>query len=243
MPPIDSPSHSSRNFAGVPTAARHIFGLSTARLLTETVNDSAPGPELVREQRWLAFFEGLAVSHYPTFEQLVSNPRDPETLLVLTPSYRSFLSLMIIWLFSVLVVLLVSIAVYRSPYSFINTLPVRWLALIPLALLLEIIRRKYNQAYIFGIDKATQKIGRLWIAYEETVIEYGDVRSINVVQSFWGRVFNFGTVEISTAAQEDSELQLEGMINPEQLAALVDRMRTYSRELDRAGSEGARTND
>ena len=186
------------------------------------------------------------MSHYPSFEELVQNPTDPERILALTPAYRSFLSLMIFWIFTVVVVFTLNIWLLQwnraHPMGLLYNFPARWLALVPLALILEIIRRKYNQAYVFGVDKATQQTGRLWFTYNETVIEYGDVRSINVLQSFWGRILNFGTLEISTAAQEDSELVLEGILNPEELASLVDQLRTYSRELDNH-HEGARTND
>ncbi len=194
----------------------------------------------------IEFIEGDAVSHYPGFEELVTSPRDPDRILVFTPAYRSFLSMMILWIFTVVVVLALNVWSYQwtaaYPRSLISDLPMRWLAVVPMAILLEILRRKYNQVYIFGIDKATQIVGRLWFTYNETVIEYGDVRSINVVQSFWGRIFDFGRVDISTAAQEDSELQLDGVIAPEELAALVDHLRTYSRELD-SHTERARTND
>lgn len=194
----------------------------------------------------IALVEGDAVSHYPSFEELVTDPRDPDHILVLTPAYRSFLSMMIFWIFTVVVVLMINVWSYRLntayPGSIVSGLPTRWLAVVPMLVLLEILRRKYNQAYIFGVDKATQIVGRLWFTYNETVIEYGDVRSINVVQSFWGRIFNFGRVDVSTAAQEDSELQLDGVISPEELAALVDHFRTYSRELD-SHTERGRTND
>jgi len=192
------------------------------------------------------YLREIAVIHYPRFEELIQNRPDHDRILVLTPAYRSFLSMMMLWILTVVVVLGLNVLTYRwglaHPYSIVNQFPARWLAIIPLCILLEILRRKYNQAYIFGIDKATQITGLLWFTYNETVIEYGDVRSINVVQSFWGRIFNFGRVDISTAAQEDSELQLDGVISPEELAALVDHFRTYSRELD-SHIEGARTND
>ena len=185
----------------------------------------------------------LAVSTYPSFETLVKNPQNPDRLLSLTPAYRSFLSLMLIWFVTVFLTLFVNLEAYRFGLSFSSAFPLRWLALIPLALLLEIVRRKYNQRYDLGSDKASQKNGLLSLTYNETVIEYGDVRTINVIQSFWGRVLNYGTLEIGTAAQEDSELVLTGVISPEELSDLVDRLRTYARDLDLHGHEEIRTND
>ncbi|NMC61844.1 MAG: PH domain-containing protein [SAR324 cluster bacterium] len=186
------------------------------------------------------------MQHYPSFEELVKDPKDPEKLLVLTPAYRSFIGIMVFWILTIIVVFGLNIFMYKlssaNPNHPLSALPARSLAIIPFLILLEIIRRKYNQAYVFGIDKAIQKTGLLWFTYNETVIEYGDVRSINVLQNFWGRILNFGTLDISTAAQEDSELSLQGIVEPEELAALVDQLRTHSREI--AGHiEKARTND
>ena len=180
---------------------------------------------------------------YPSFEELVRKPHNPEKLLALSPAYRSFLSLMVLWFITVLLTLLVNLQAYRFSATYGSLFPVRWLALIPLLVLLEIVRRKYNQMYVLGSDKATHKNGLLSLTYNETVIEYGDVRSINVIQSFWGRVFNYGTVEISTAAQEDSELILPGIIAPEELSELVDNLRTYAREQDQKGHDDDRTDD
>ena len=95
--------------------------------------------------------------------------------------------------------------------------------------LLEIIRRYNNDLYVFSLDKVTKEQGRLSLSYSVPVVKYLDIRSVTVVQDIWGRIFDFGTVELSTAAREGSELFVEGIRDPEGLASFVEDCRTHQR--------------
>jgi hypothetical protein len=54
-----------------------------------------------------------------------------------------------------------------------------------------------------------------------------------VKQDIWGRIFNYGSVDVSTAAQTENELIIDGVLHPWELAMLIDRIRSRSYRLQR----------
>jgi hypothetical protein len=69
------------------------------------------------------------------------------------------------------------------------------------------------------------------------VVKYCDVRAISVKQDIWGRIFNYGAVDVSTAAQTENELIIEGVVDPWELAMLIDQIRSRSQRIQRGQQE------
>ena len=59
-------------------------------------------------------------------------------------------------------------------------------------------------------------------------VQHDDIRNIQVTQDFSDQLLRVGTVSISSAGQNDMEIQIGGMRNPE---ALVDAVRRYQSRL------------
>jgi hypothetical protein len=151
-------------------------------------------------------------------------------LLEVRRSPRSLLSLII--LFFILVAfafvsseLFIRVKIIADIFSFLDP---RYFALLPGFLFLEILRKYHNDLYIFGAHRLTHLRGRFSLSYHVPVVKYGDIRAINVMQDFWGRIFNYGDVIIGTAAHQGNELVISGVKDPEKLAYLIDSLRDFS---------------
>ena len=86
--------------------------------------------------------------------------------------------------------------------------------------------------YLFEKDRITRQGGRLSLQYTVPAVRYIDVRAIGVSQSFWGRIFDYGDVEINTAALDDGEMFLEGIRAPDELGRLVEQIRSYHEQFE-----------
>lgn len=148
----------------------------------------------------------------------------------------SMLSMIFVFLASVVVVYLVTIFLQEGPLRFLplSIISPRVLALIPFVLLLEILRRLHNDLYIFSQHRLTHLRGRFSLSYNVPVVKYIDIRAINVVQDFWGRIFNYGDISVGTAAHEGNEILISGVKAPEELAMLLDQLRTNSLRVESA---------
>jgi PII-like signaling protein len=169
---------------------------------------------------------------YPTLEQLLLQPSKKELLLV----KRSVLSMISgVITFCVAVTIVVLAHLY---FPAIGWIPVvrhfspRWLALIPFVILLELTRRYHDNLYIFGESNVTRRQGRFSLRYSLPTIRYRDIRGITVYQTFWGRVFGYGDVLLGTAARADSELIIEMVDAPYDLADLIEQFRRHNLDED-----------
>jgi len=52
-----------------------------------------------------------------------------------------------------------------------------------------------------------------------------DIRSVQINQTFWQRIFRIGTIEVSSAATGDAEISIEGIPNPYKVKQLIDEHR------------------
>lgn len=95
----------------------------------------------------------------------------------------------------------------------------------PIILALETVRRYYNDLWIFDRYRVIHKKGRLSLTYNQPVVRYSHIRAITVSQSLLGRILNYGSIELGTAAQEDSEMIIAGVVCPRQFGELIDKMR------------------
>lgn len=170
------------------------------------------------------------MSYYPNFSELLANKS--ERLLEVHRSLWSIMSNMIIFLALVVIVYLIN---YFYPrYTVPRTIPLiggatlRWLAVFPVLMLLEIIRRYHDDLYVFHRDYIKHLGGRLSLSYSVPALNYSDIRSIWVDQDVMGRILNYGTVILGSAAEEENELWIEGVRGPQELANLVEELRDFN---------------
>ena len=166
---------------------------------------------------------------YPDSTTLLQNSNQTRLLEVRrTPS--SLLSLISLFLLTAVVTFFCQAFFAQSKFfaelfGFVNP---RYFAAIPVVIFIEILRRYHNDLYIFSAHRLTHLRGRFSLAYHVPVIKYSDIRAINVVQDFWGRILNYGDVVIGTAAHQGNELVMSGVKDPEELAYLIDSLRSFS---------------
>ena len=166
------------------------------------------------------------MSFYPTVDQ-IDDADDKNCLLQIRTSLRSLFPLCF-WAG-------VSIAIIFAVMIYVQEPRLRWLAIVPVGMLLEVLRRFHDDLYVFGLHKVMHYNGRLSLSYNVPSIKYAHIRSVTVNQTMWGRIFDFGDVLIQTAAQDGNELAVEGVRAPEDLAALVEELRNNSRKLQDSG--------
>lgn len=169
---------------------------------------------------------------YPTYETLITNTKDEDRLLETKRSLMSIFPRLILFLFSAALVFLSSFWLTGSTVHFLY----RILALIPVLIALDIARVYYNDLYVLSRFKITRITGRLSFKYSVPSVNYSDIRGIVVAQGVLGRLLNYGTVFLGTAAYEAHELVLEGVESPNEFAELIEEFRRRSQ-----GSSGLKS--
>lgn len=178
------------------------------------------------------------MNYYPDVGTVLSrfdNAKDKDQILFETRrSWLSILSNMLLFFLATIAVILLNLFLpnanilgyFTSAYK----ISVRWLAFVPALLLLEVLRRYHNDLYRFTAHHLTHFGGRLSLSYSVPNIRYVDIRAVIVFQDIWGRIFNYGDLEVDTAAQEITEMRLCGVRAPEELAELIEALRTRSKK-------------
>jgi membrane protein YdbS with pleckstrin-like domain len=178
---------------------------------------------------------------YPSLETILAQP-DRSRLLEVKRSLRSILPLIFSFIVSAILVFLLIDWLENRPW--LEQLPVikhispRWLGFVPAIFLLEILRRRHDDLYTFAENRIMHRAGRLSLNYRIPSVHYTDIRSVRVVQSIWGRILGYGNVELGTAAQDGVELTLEGILDPQQIADLLDGLRAHTESAMRAVVSG-----
>jgi hypothetical protein len=168
---------------------------------------------------------------YPTADELLET--SDEGVLFLHRSFRSSVGLMA----------LIAASVYGVVYCIVEFgSEFRWLALIPVGLVLVLAHRFVNDLYIITRDKIVHQQGRVSLRYSVPTIRCIDLRSISVDQTLWGRILNYGNLSLATAAQSGPELVMSHVVAPSELAKLIDDLRVMSQRVssepqDTAGDE------
>lgn len=160
---------------------------------------------------------------YPTFEEIYTGA-NPDRLFVTKRSLLSLLPRCLLFLLLASIVAYVNIRVATEETSGYF----RWLGLVPLVVLLDLIRIHYNDIYVFSRFKLTKIEGRISFKYSVPSINYSDIRGLVVSQTFMGRILGYGDIQIGTASTEGHELVLEGMLNPEKLSEIIEKFRQKS---------------
>ena len=169
---------------------------------------------------------------YPKIEKFLANPNQAR-LLQLHRSFRSSFGLFI--LFAALTGLLIYLTStvmtasnYDSTTEWISH--IRWFGIIPFFVLLEIVRRYFNDLYVIGRDRITHYQGRLSLRFSIPAVRCVDLRAILVEQGIIGRIFNFGDLHVCTAAQDEAEIIIKGVLAPQELAKLIHELREISQQ-------------
>jgi len=64
-----------------------------------------------------------------------------------------------------------------------------------------------------------------FISKHTSEILHAHIRNIQVVQGFFDRIFNVGTLAISSAGQSEMEISFSGLAHPEKAQSLIDEYR------------------
>jgi membrane protein YdbS with pleckstrin-like domain len=169
---------------------------------------------------------------YPQFETLL-HCADPKDVMRAKRSVLSIFSLCAKAFLSAAVVIAINAAFNGSlrlsaVWAALPDISLRWLAIFPALLFLNVIREYHDDIYIFGLHGITQHQGRLSLNKRVPHVKYSDIQSLRVRQDPWGRVFNYGDVDLDTAADAGVEMIIEGVSSPIELSKLIDRLRLYS---------------
>ncbi|RMG40769.1 MAG: PH domain-containing protein [Candidatus Dadabacteria bacterium] len=182
------------------------------------------------------------MAFYPSCNELLFNFREQRGALTIHRSLRSVLSHFALFLILLCCTypLYKLIANYRS-LAFIPLLryiPPGTVFIFPTLVLLEVLRKYHNDLYILKPGKISHIGGRLAMHHIIPVVKYSDIRAIVVEQDILGRLFDYGRIEIQTAALDDPEIIIEGVLAPHELADLIDQIRAYYLKSGQNGDSG-----
>ena len=172
------------------------------------------------------------MSTYPPFDELLRSPDSKDVLR----AKRSVLSILSqcakVFLSTALVVAINAafdgVARLSLIFSILPDISLRWLGVLPAFLLLNAIREYHDDLYVFGLHGVTEYQGRLSLNKRVPHVKYSDILSLRVHQDPWGRIFNYGNIDLDTAADTGVEIVVEGVSSPDELCRLVERLRLHS---------------
>lgn len=173
---------------------------------------------------------------YPALEQILSNAGeqiDKNTILFETRrSFRSIMSNALLFIITLIAV--IAITTYLPSGNLLGFitqkfhLSTRWLGVIPAILLAEMVRKYHDDLYSFKLHNVTHYDGRLSLSYSVPNIRYVDIRAMVVDQDIWGRILDYGNIQLDVAAQEGGEVLFVGIRDPESLIDLIESLRQNS---------------
>jgi len=178
------------------------------------------------------------MTHYPSFEEVLALETKP-SILEVHRSLRSVLSSLLLFLVCVLAVYLLNLFFpdfrFKQDLPLIKHFSLRWLAVVPAVVLLEIVRKHHDDLYILNIDTITHHEGRLSLTSSLPSLKYTDILRMCIKQDIMGRIFNYGDIELDSAGEQGVELTIRGVRAPHELMALIERLRSYN--LERTGNQ------
>jgi hypothetical protein len=178
---------------------------------------------------------------YPDLATLLESGPQSGELLRVHRSWRAEISNMLLFACSVIAVVMLNIyfrdfkAPEGSPLS--GILSTRWLSIIPAMLLIEMVRKFHDDLYVFELHRIACYEGRLSLTYQVPNLRYSDIKAIVLNQGFIGRVFDYGDIELSSAATSSTELSLCGVRSPRKLAKLIEELRLHSQVMEKKLAE------
>ena len=174
------------------------------------------------------------MNHYPTLKELLA--KEEQEIMTLKRSPRSMLDLFS-WAIITFCFILVLIFFFPGAHLSADYFPLNWLSfsllfVIPIGFAIESVRRYHDDLYIIEKKQVVHKGGRLSIQYSVPSVQIPDIRAVVVSQTFSGRLFDYGNVELNTAAHDQGELIIEGVRAPDELGLLMEDLRRQNISAD-----------
>lgn len=180
-------------------------------------------------------------SPFPSIEEIIGGDNDTGHSFTLHRTIRSLLPEISYFAISLLILYATEYAAakllgsqWRNSIPILGGFSFRWLTVLPIFLLLEIIRKYNDNLYVFERDRVVHHWGLLSLRYKVPAIRYFDIRAMKVKQGILGRILNYGDIELSTSAQDNSEIILVGVYAPRALSSFIEEMRTWHHSSDEA---------
>lgn len=186
------------------------------------------------------------MADYSGIEAIKAKPETSDYKVVVRRSPRSMIGLAIVLFGAVLLVIAFNIMFhdYHPVLPFLGEVSPRWFALIPLGIAVEMLRRLHDDHYIFDAKRVTNRSGRYSLRFSMPVIKYIDIRGVSVAQGLIGRIFDFGSVELGTSAQDSNELTIAGVAHPNELAGIIEALRAHRKAvINRENAEANRPHE
>lgn len=98
-----------------------------------------------------------------------------------------------------------------------------WLASLNMGFIIFALLIRYGNRLTITDKRAYKRKGI--IRKNETFLQGADVRDVSMKQGIQGRIFRYGTVEISTAGQGDVEVSFSGVGSPSSVRDKANQLR------------------
>lgn len=131
-----------------------------------------------------------------------------------TRSLKSLINLLLLSIFIFALSLRLDLGVENSKLA-------SFFKVVPALLLLEALRRKFNDRYTLTNQKLIQESGLLSIKYKMVSLRLDDLREVKTSQSLLGRLLDFGTITAGTAAIAKEEIIFIGVSAPDEIARKI----------------------
>lgn len=178
------------------------------------------------------FLKEISLRPYPSANRVLQIRKAPIALLLEMVPFVSVLS--VIYLICIFIVGILDTE-YLNSISGNGYLCFNILRLI---LLLELVRRYFNDVYKLDLNKMIQHSGMISLNYRISSIKYQDIREVKIEQTLSGRLLGYGDICIGTASSSQYEVILKSVFRPKILAEWVNQART--RDSNAAPLGGAR---
>ncbi|MCB0338393.1 MAG: PH domain-containing protein [Bdellovibrionales bacterium] len=97
-------------------------------------------------------------------------------------------------------------------------------------ILIGLIRRYFDDLYVLHRRGMIRFKGRVSLQYGVTHIRYANIRELAIEQNLLGRMLDYGTIKVGTAATDHYELVLTQVPSPHFLHALINERRRKKRK-------------
>lgn len=170
---------------------------------------------------------------YPSIDQATEEVADNQFLLRIYPCFYARVGLCFLTVATALIALLFIIRTCTGD-GIIECSPgvIRLVGLFPLGFFLSVLHYRFNNVYVLDHTNISRQEGRLSFSFRNPSIRYVDIKGVTVYQTFWGRILDFGSLELGTAASDGNELTIQQVKAPYELAELIEALRRRNLAID-----------
>lgn len=119
-------------------------------------------------------------------------------------------------------------AMFRNhPFLFILS---AILCLVGIGIIIMIVWYIRSRSTELTITNFRTSLHRGWLSRSVTEVWHSDVRNVQLDQTFFQRVLGTGRIAVSSAGQSGIEIDVNGLPDPDELKALIDKHRVLARE-------------